>query len=142
MISIVGTQHWDGRTPPRIQRLPSFLGSIVIPCDDIFAEDEGDPHLPLKFRAMTISHSNRIARFVVRTAPKIETLFVHCQQGVSRSAAVGLAIAQAYGVPIQNVEGEPLIPNAHIRNLVSDALRALMSQNRATLDLWIKQGKG
>ena len=121
MISIVDTEPGLLPSPPRILRPSSFCGRIVIRCDDVLDEPASTYG-----HSMTVAQAQRIARFVIPLAPRIEALFVHCRQGVSRSAGAGLAIAQVYHIGIQNIEGELLFPNPHIRKLESDAVRALM----------------
>lgn len=65
--------------------------------DDIdpvgYPDDYGD------MRAISDEQALSMARFVLATAQTCQTLVVHCRYGVSRSAGVAKAVAQAFGVP-------------------------------------------
>jgi len=50
-------------------------------------------------RAISDEQALGIARFVLATAPTCQTLVVHCRYGISRSAGIAKAIAQAFGLP-------------------------------------------
>jgi predicted protein tyrosine phosphatase len=121
VISMVGTYLGTPRSAPRILRPPSLRGRIVIACDDVLVDAEPGSAVP--FRAMTEEQALRVARFVEAVAADIDTLFVHCLAGHSRSAGAGKAIAEAYGVPVSNVrDGEEFAPNEHVYALMRDAL--------------------
>lgn len=100
VISFVG--WWSGSydTPPRIKRPPSMLGRIIIRCDDC-----PPPRVEefLRSHHMSRQQAKRVAAFVQKMAPQIDTLFVHCEQGIGRSPGVGKAICDFYGVPLENV---------------------------------------
>ena len=52
--------------------------------------------------AMTLANAMTIVKFVHQTAPNIEEMIVHCQGGISRSAAVAKWIAEAYDLPFDH----------------------------------------
>ncbi len=65
-------------------------------------------------------HAQAIVGFFRSVAPKIEKLVVHCEAGVSRSAAVGAALAHCLG----QTDGQfysASHPNHRVRRLVIEA---------------------
>ena len=122
VISFVG---WGGErwsSPPRIKHPRNMLGRIIIRCDDCGGK-MAPPYVPMSARQAT-----RVATFVARLAPEIETLFIHCEQGLGRSPGAGRAIADAYGVPMENVAEDwefGTTHNKYIERVVAKALAAL-----------------
>ena len=107
---------------PRIKHPTTMLGRIIIRCDDCNGK------MPAPYVPMSVLQAARVARFVARLAPVIEILFVHCELGLGRSPGAGRAIADAYGIPMENIAedwkfGEP--HNAYIESVVAKALAAL-----------------
>lgn len=71
-----------GLSRPLFYPNPNIFESLYLYFDD---EDTG-------LTAITEADGNKIADFVLKWKDKIETLFVHCGAGVSRSSGVAAAI--------------------------------------------------
>jgi predicted protein tyrosine phosphatase len=65
-------------------------------------------------------HAQAIVGFYRSVAPKIEKLIVHCEAGVSRSAAVGAALAHCLGQADEQFFSRSH-PNHRVRRLVIEA---------------------
>src|SRR5215469_5998987 len=133
VISFVGS--WMGRcdTPPRIRRPPSMLARIIIRCDDCRPSrlEELDP----ESHPMSLRQAERVAAFIGKMAPHIDTVFIHCEQGIGRSPAAGKAICEFYGVPMENIgeyASENRRPNDYVQALVASALRNDRQERQGT----------
>jgi predicted protein tyrosine phosphatase len=51
-----------------------------------------------KLKMVNSDDANKVAAFINRVADKINLLIVHCDAGISRSAGVGIAIAEETGL--------------------------------------------
>lgn len=72
-----------------------------------------EPHI-----LMNANHAEDIVHFVESVAPHIEILFVNCQGGISRSAAVAKWVAERFDLPFdQNYEQY----NQHVYKLMCEA---------------------
>jgi predicted protein tyrosine phosphatase len=69
-------------------------------------------------------HAREIVRFYREVAPQIQKLVIHCEAGVSRSAAVGAALAHCLRQPDEQFYSRSH-PNHRVRRLVIEAWRAL-----------------
>ena len=81
------------------------------------------PYVPMSER-----QAARVAAFVVRLAPRIDVLFIQCEQGLGRSPGAAKAIADFYGIPIDNISEDWEYDSKHneyIENMVAKALVAL-----------------
>ncbi len=114
---------WHGRRPTRIQHPPTLLGRIVVRADDC-EPGANLTNLP-DLIALSEKDARRVARFVRRLAPQIETLLIHCRHGLGRSPGAAIAVARAYGLPRKGLAAWPRWPNPHVRRLLARALRAL-----------------
>lgn len=117
------------RTAPRIPRPPQFRGRIVIRADD--AVPPLSPGSPLQL--FTMPQARRIVRFVARMAPRIDVLFVHCREGIGRSAAAAISIAKAYHCQWKHLAQPPYEPNPWIVTLL-DAEFANFSRESRVFD--------
>ncbi len=115
MISFVNSMQFGYRRAPRILRPPHFRGRIVVPADDV-------EYCTERTSALSERQAQRLARFVVRSAPHLSTLVIHCRQGVSRSPGAAIANARAYSLPWEQFVVEPLWPNPHVTDLLGTAL--------------------
>gem|GEM_PF-6095723 len=76
--------------------------------------------------AFTPRQAARIAKFVDAVAPRIDTLLVHCRQGLGRSPGAAIAIARAFGLPWKPfLDIEDAAPNGHITLLLCRAFERL-----------------
>lgn len=76
--------------------------------------------LPLSVKPMIDDDAVRIADFVVQHRDRIKALVIHCEQGMSRSPAVGAGIAQSLGLDTTPYDRD-FQPNAYVRELVIEA---------------------
>jgi predicted protein tyrosine phosphatase len=109
-----------GCEPPKLERHDGFAERLVIHCDDCTPGDQ-----PLAGRALcplSEGQARQVARFVRANAERIDTLLVHCHAGLSRSPGAATAIAEALAIAeIYMVNGESIVPNPHVRELVRAA---------------------
>jgi len=83
---------------------------LWIDVDDVPGDQEG---------ALTPDEAEEIVGFV-RNLPPVETLYVHCFAGMSRSAAVAAALSKAWTGDDGGFWAERQ-PNEHVYELVLDA---------------------
>jgi predicted protein tyrosine phosphatase len=116
-----------GAEVPRIERREGLVERLVISADDCTpndAEFNGRRLLPL-----SQAQAKQIARFVHANADRIDTLVIHCHAGLSRSPAAALEIAQALAIAeIEMLNGESVIPNEHVRDILRVALESQKPQ--------------
>ncbi len=95
------------------------------------AEASAGFHLPSNIKPMTEDDAKQIASFVLQHREHINALVVHCEAGMSRSPAVGAAIAQALGLDTSSYDRD-YQPNAYVRTLVLDAFTAEVGRGGVT----------
>jgi predicted protein tyrosine phosphatase len=78
-----------GSDQPAIPRNEHCRGILRLSFHDVDREADGK----LLF---TAADAREILAFVTRVRPEIETLVVHCEAGISRSAGVAAALAKVY----------------------------------------------
>ncbi len=106
---------------PHIERRPGFAERLVIHADDCMPDDP--PFNGRRLRPLSESQAKQVARFVHANANRIDTLFIHCHAGMSRSPGAALAIAEVLAIAeIEMLNGESIVPNSHVRALVRAAL--------------------
>ena len=121
-----------GAESPVFPRPEGFVERLVVHADDCAPQDaqssfDGRALCPLSER-----QAQQIARFIRANAERIDTLVVHCHAGISRSPGAALAIAEALAVSeVEMLNGDRIAPNAHVRNLVRDALNAMAGTKRS-----------
>lgn len=72
---------------------------------------------------MSPEDAARVAAFIRRHAGRIDEVVVHCDDGVSRSAAVAAATAERPELGVSEiVHAAPPTPNPTVLHLVRDAL--------------------
>jgi predicted protein tyrosine phosphatase len=109
---------------PRIPRREALVEHLVIHADDCLPGDP--PFNGRRLCALSDAQAKQIARFVQANAVRIDTLFVHCHAGLSRSPGAALAIAEALAIAqIEMINGDAIVPNRHVRESVRNALAAL-----------------
>lgn len=111
-----------GTQPPTVQRHEGFTERLIIHADDCTPEDP--PFNGRRLCPLSEAQAKQIARFVHANAKHIDTLVIHCHAGLSRSPGAGLAIAEALAIAeVEMVNGESVIPNKHVRELVKSAFQ-------------------
>jgi len=106
---------------PHVERHEGFVERLVIHADDCTPSDppfQGRRLCPLSER-----QAKQVARFVRANADRIDTLYVHCHAGLSRSPGAATAIAEALAIAeIHMLNGSSVVPNRHVRELLRAAL--------------------
>ena len=84
-----------GKRPASIPRATGFRDILRLQFHD--AVPAVDFTRPSEIVLMTKDHAESICRFVRLWQTKVETMVVHCEQGMSRSPAVAAAICKVLG---------------------------------------------
>jgi len=114
---------------PRIERRAGLVERLVISCDDCTPEDP--PFNGRRLKPLSEAQARQAARFVHANAERIDTLFVHCHAGLSRSPGAALAIAEVLAIAeINMLNGADVIPNKYVR----DTLRAALEHQRKSAE--------
>jgi predicted protein tyrosine phosphatase len=110
-----------GCEPPRLERHDGFVERLVIHADDCTPDDA--PFAGRVLCPLSEAQARQVARFVRANVERIDTLVVHCHAGLSRSPGAATAIAEALAIAeLHMVNGESVIPNPYVRDLVRAAL--------------------
>lgn len=82
-------------------------------------------------------HAEHIVGFIDRQARREEfiDLVVHCQAGISRSAAVAQFVADRYGVPIDQANPDTSAANARVLRLLNKAMDGIPFTEAAEIDI-------
>ncbi len=111
-----------GRRRVRIRRQSALRAVLELRFHD--AEPTTGFQLPLDIKPMTEDHAKQIAAFVLQHHKHINALVIHCEAGMSRSPAVGAAIAQALNLDTTPYDRD-FQPNAYVRELTAKAFDSL-----------------
>ena len=84
------------RRKPKVRQQPGLLDMLYLAFDD--AEPSPNFELPSSIRLMTPGDAREIWDFVGRYRDRAGTIVVHCEQGMSRSPAIAVAIARTFGL--------------------------------------------
>lgn len=106
------------KTPPRLTPSATRFRRIIVRADDCYESTTSST-------ALSKTQADRLARFIDRVAPHVQTIFVSCYFGEGRSASAAIAIAAALGLPWKRFTEEPFAPNGHVISLLAQSLRAL-----------------
>lgn len=110
-----------GSRVPHIERHEGFVERLVIHADDCTPQDP--PFNGRRLCPLSQAQAKQVARFVRANAERIDTLYVHCHAGLSRSPGAATAIAEALAIAeIEMLNGSSVIPNRHVREMVRAAL--------------------
>ena len=88
------------------------------------AEPSGSFKLPPDITLMSEDDAKQVAEFALQHRGHINVPVVHCEQGMSRSPAVGAAVAAALRLDITTFDRD-YQPNTYVRELVFDAFAAI-----------------
>ncbi|OPZ86333.1 MAG: hypothetical protein BWY76_00997 [bacterium ADurb.Bin429] len=106
----------DPETPPAVLKSPpSCRGVLRLQFHDITRPQDG-------YALMTEEHARQITAFVSAWRETVDLFVVHCEGGVSRSAAVAAALAWWWNGEIDHFFAEYL-PNDYIYALMVQTLR-------------------
>jgi len=104
-----------GKQRPRIRRSTGFRDAIFLQFHDA---EPTEGFTPLdKLVLMTSDHAATIWEFVCRYQNAVDTIVVHCEQGMSRSPAVAAAICKTLGQDDRHFFDE-YAPNRYIYDLM------------------------
>lgn len=104
-----------GKRPARIPRATGFWDILRLQFHD--AVPVTGFTLPSEIVLMNEDHAKATWQFVQRWCNEVETIVVHCEQGISRSPAVAAAICKVLGDENVRFFGE-YMPNRYIYNLL------------------------
>lgn len=107
------------KRPVRFKKPSALLAAIELTFHD--AEPASNLATPSHIALMTTEDGQRIAQFLSRWRSRAGALVVHCEQGMSRSPGVALAIAEYLGQDTKWIR-QAYQPNEYVRGLVADAL--------------------
>ncbi len=114
----------DPDKPPVQPRSPA-LDTLFLAFHD--AEPVTGFRLPAKIRMMQPLDAVKIWQFVQQYQDQIGTIVCHCEQGMSRSPAVALALAEAMGGDADSILAESQ-PNWYVHNLLRDTITHLKDE--------------
>lgn len=107
-----------GSDRPRLPKNPYFRGGIRLQFDDV-------QYSTFQYKTITPRQARAIADFVKKNIRKADLVLVHCEAGISRSAAVAAAIMRYYWGDDRPVFRHPRYnPNMTVYRAVLKALRA------------------
>lgn len=99
----------------RIPRQRSLVDVLELAYHD--AEPVTNLKLPADVILMSADQAKAIWSFVERVRPRVKTLVVQCEQGMSRSPAVAAALSHALGLDVERWF-EEYLPNRHVFDLM------------------------
>jgi predicted protein tyrosine phosphatase len=115
------------RPRARLRRPPAFMDALFLAFHD--AEPAGNMLLPKGIRLMSRQDADNIWSFVQSHLGRTGTIVCHCEQGMSRSPAVALALAEALQGDVDTILAESQ-PNQYVYRLMRQAIAR--SEKRAT----------
>lgn len=108
---------------PRLERHEGFVERLVIHADDCSPDDP--PFNGRRLCPLSDAQARQVARFIRANADRVDTLYIHCHAGLSRSPGAALAIAEVLtAAQVQMTNGASVIPNRHVRETLRSALAA------------------
>ncbi len=87
------------------------------------AEPTAIMKLPGRVRPMSPRQAERVWAFVERYRNDAQTVVCHCEQGMSRSPAIAIALAEAFNGDAAAIRRETQ-PNQYVYELMREAIRA------------------
>jgi predicted protein tyrosine phosphatase len=87
------------------------------------AEPTEEFALPPDIVLMTLKQAKAIWRFVKRHQAEVGSIVCHCEQGMSRSPAVALALAETLGGDVDYI-WDNYQPNQYVYGLMKEAIKA------------------
>lgn len=104
----------------RIPKLPGFVRRLIIRADDSTPQNDFESGERL-WHALTPEQAGEILRFAIDIRDLADVLLVHCVAGKSRSPAVAIAIAEAFGIDDLSVAAHDSVPNPHVLQVMREA---------------------
>jgi predicted protein tyrosine phosphatase len=104
---------------PGIPRRTGMKGVFYVAFHD--AEPDDEMSLPPNIVLMSLRQAKDIWAFVRKHQAEVGTVVCHCEQGMSRSPAVAVALAEAFGSSTQKIESNSN-PNRYVYGLMRKAI--------------------
>jgi predicted protein tyrosine phosphatase len=133
---IVVSIYTPGRPKPAIPRRCGLKGIFFTSFHD--AEPDGEMSLPADIVLMTREQAMAIWKFVKRHQNQVGSIVCHCEQGISRSPAVAIALAEAFGSDTSKIKAHTH-PNQHVYRLMCRAIKASRGSRTSAKKQRIKQ---
>lgn len=114
------------RRRPRIRQTAGFHAVLYLAFHD--AEPVSGYNLPRNIRLITPRIARAIWRFVRTNAESAETIVCHCEQGMSRSPAIAVALAEALGEDSEQILRETQ-PNKYVLELLRATVKTFRSKS-------------
>ena len=119
---IIVSIYTPGRPKPVIPRRLGVKAVFYTSFHD--AEPGGnDFRLPQDIVLMTREQARAIWKFVKRHQGQVGSIVCHCEQGISRSPAVAIALAEAFGSETTKIKAHAH-PNQYVYRLMCRAIKA------------------
>lgn len=106
------------RRSVRFKKPSGLVAALELAFHD--AEPAAGFSVPPQIKMMTHDQAHQICEFIKARPDKAEAIVVHCEQGMSRSPAVALAIAEHLALDTDWI-WESFQPNQFVYGLVADA---------------------
>ena len=126
---IIVSIYSPGRPKPAIPRRVGLKAVFYTSFHD--AEPGSKLRLPEKVVVMTREQAREIWTFVKRHQNQIGSIVCHCEQGISRSPAVAIALAEAFGSDTRKIKAHTH-PNQHVYRLMCRAIKASRGRGSRT----------
>ena len=116
-----------GSPRPLLRRPPAFVDALFLEFHD--AEPSGGMLLPNSIRLMSRQDAEKIWEFVRAHLGRAGTIVCHCEQGMSRSPAVALALAESLGGNTDEIlaDGQP---NQYVYRMMREAILRISGKER------------
>lgn len=133
---IVVSIYTPGRPRPEIPRRCGLKAVFFTSFHD--AEPDGGLALPADIVLMTREQAREIWTFVTRHQNQVGSIVCHCEQGISRSPAVAIALAEAFGSDTRKIRAHTH-PNQHVYRLMCKAILKSRSSRKSAKQQRVKQ---
>jgi len=103
-----------GDGPPKIRCGPNLMGVLCVQFDDALVDSVGK-------RSLNTAQAAQMVRFADRmVADGADVVVVHCEAGISRSAATAAVLSARYGLDNRHLFRLPYLPNRKVLRLLSE----------------------
>ena len=119
---IIVSIYTPGRPKPAIPRRVGLKSVFYTSFHDAEPGDD-DFRIPDDIVLMTRDQARAIWKFVKRYQSQVGSIVCHCEQGISRSPAVAIALAEAFGSDTKEIKAHAH-PNQHVYRLMCQAIKA------------------
>ena len=133
---IIVSIYSPGRPKPAI---PHRVGLKAVFYTSFHDAEPGEGfRLPDEIVLMTREQARAIWKFVKRYRSQVGSIVCHCEQGISRSPAVAIALAEAFGSDTAEIKAHAH-PNQHVYRLMCRAIQASPNSKMPALNSRKKQ---